>query len=424
MMRDLFRDKDFLRLFFANMLSSCGQGMTAIGIPWALTKQFGGATESGSLMALSAVVAFCLSLYFGVLIDRHKRKTLLQVENITGFTLQCGLAIAAFYFTSSAIPLYVSYLITIVIFHWHYPVLYALSQESFSREHYAHISGLLEIIGQTASIVAGLLAGALLEYTAHGIAIVLLLDGLTYLFSFVILLPYTYNATVGVNPPDAVSHISENFSEKFFKVSRDLRSAILYLRTQPRLFTFGMSLYTPFLILLVVDLINPVFVQKTLLETASVFTIMEAVYAFGALCAGLFVRRVASMMGDKLTYISAFALFVFGLLLNASLISFWSGLVMMLFVGWGNAGCRVSRLAVFMQIVPPEFQGRVSTLINTTALPLRTGLILGFTYLLGFITPAAAYSLCAVIIVTAFAGFWYSHRAYIDLHLRESLVES
>jgi MFS family permease len=406
-MLDLFSDKQFRRLFFANLLSSCGQGMTIIGIPWYLTRRFGGATEVGVLMVVSAMVAFFLSLYFGLLVDRYPRKLLLQSENIVGFVLQSSLGAIGLFIAVETWQVYVSYLMTIVLFQLHYPALYALTQESFDRKHYAHLSGLLEILGQSASVIAGAVAGQLLE-NPNGVALVLILDGLTYAAAFVILFPYRYRIVVGMQIVEV--------ERALFKIRREFSETIMYFKSVPCLFTFGVSLFTAFIVLLVIDLINPIFVSQSLRETAWVYTSMESIYAVGALAAGLFARRAASAFGDKVIYISAFVLFFVVLVLNAIFPSLWMALFMMLGVGWSNAALRVSRLTVFLQIVPIAFQGRVSSFINSFGIVLRTIMLSIFTVLLTVILPETAYLWASAIIMVAFIGFWYSHKSYIDLH--------
>jgi hypothetical protein len=208
--------------------------------------------------------------------------------------------------------------------------------------------------------------------------------------------------------------------ESIEKIKREFSESIAYLKIKPRLFTFGLSLYMPFVCLIVVDLINPVFVQKTLKQGAEIFATIETLYSFGALLAGLFARRVAMQLGDKAIYVSAFALYFIGLLLNVSFAIAFTGSVMMFFMGWSNATCRVSRVALFMHIVPTEFQGRVSTMLNSTSMLIRVGLMVVTTSILGIASPQVAYFFIAMVIAISFVAFWWSHHHYLDVYQPKS----
>jgi hypothetical protein len=57
-MSEVFGNRNFRKLFFGNLFSSCGQGMTMIGIAWYLVQTTGTAKLLGS-RALRRVDADC-----------------------------------------------------------------------------------------------------------------------------------------------------------------------------------------------------------------------------------------------------------------------------------------------------------------------------------------------------------------------------
>jgi len=93
-MREVFFDRDFQKLFLANLFSGFGQGMTMIGISWYLVTETGSAKQLGTTMFVSAVLMFLLGPYVGTLIDRFPRKMILLVENASDLPscspLPCG----------------------------------------------------------------------------------------------------------------------------------------------------------------------------------------------------------------------------------------------------------------------------------------------------------------------------------------------
>lgn len=73
-MKEVLFDRNFQKLFWANLFSGFGQGMTMIGISWYLVTETGSAKQLGTTMFVSAALMFLLGPYFGTLIDRFPAK--------------------------------------------------------------------------------------------------------------------------------------------------------------------------------------------------------------------------------------------------------------------------------------------------------------------------------------------------------------
>ena len=55
-MKEVFFDRNVQKLFFANLFSGFGQGMTMIGISWHLVTETGSAKPLGTTMFVSAIL--------------------------------------------------------------------------------------------------------------------------------------------------------------------------------------------------------------------------------------------------------------------------------------------------------------------------------------------------------------------------------
>lgn len=192
-MKEVFASVSFRKLFFSNLFSGFGQGMTMIGIAWYLVEATGSAQLLGSTMFVSAVLMFFIGPYIGTLIDRFSRKTMLLVENVIGFAVLGSLAVWGFFGGYAEWMLIAIYLVTTFMYQIHYPAQSALVQEQFEPRHYNDINSLLEIEGQTASVLSGGVAGILLN--SYGLHVVLVVNALTYLFAFALLstMKYTFS---------------------------------------------------------------------------------------------------------------------------------------------------------------------------------------------------------------------------------------
>jgi MFS family permease len=177
------------------------KGMTMIGISWYLVTETGSAKQLGTTMFVSAILMFLLGPYVGTLIDRFSRKTILLVENAVGFVILLALALWGFYAPYREWMLIALFIVTTLIFQVHYPTQSALVQENFEERHYQSINSLLEIEGQTASVLAGGAAGLVLRW--YGLPVVLLFDALTYLFALLLISRMEYVFTLE-------KHVREN----------------------------------------------------------------------------------------------------------------------------------------------------------------------------------------------------------------------
>jgi len=193
-MKEVFAHAEFRKLFFSNLFSGFGQGMTMIGIAWYLVETTGSAQLLGSTMFTSAVLMFFIGPYIGTLIDRFSRKKMLLIENLIGFAVLGSLAAWGFWGPYAEWMLIAIYLVTTFIYQIHYPAQSALVQEGFEARHYDSINSLLEIEGQTASVLAGGVTGVLLN--SYGLHIVILFNALTYLFAFGLLSTMKYTFTL------------------------------------------------------------------------------------------------------------------------------------------------------------------------------------------------------------------------------------
>src|SRR6185295_7236008 len=75
----------------------------------------------------------------------------------------------------------------------HYTAKFAFVQQIFDRSQYQSLTGLMEVQGQTAMMVAGGLGGWLVEHVP--LWTILLFDAATYLTSFLLLRTIPYVAT-------------------------------------------------------------------------------------------------------------------------------------------------------------------------------------------------------------------------------------
>lgn len=362
-MKEVFAHPEFRKLFFSNLFSGFGQGMTMIGIAWYLVETTGSAQLLGSTMFTSAVLMFFIGPYIGTLIDRFSRKKMLLIENVIGFTVLGALGVWGFFGAYAEWMLIAIYLVTTFMYQIHYPAQSALVQEGFEPRHYNSINSLLEIEGQTASVLAGGIAGLLLN--SYGLHIVILFNALTYLFAFGLLstMKYTFTLEGEAKANRGVTWLGQ------------LGQSWRYIRERRGFLIFGISALMPFIAIMASNLLKPVYVSQTLKADVSIFSFGEMAYAIGAVAAGVLVSVVVAKFGQLSSMVGSTLLFAVVIVAMVALPYGWALVASYMVYGWCNASVRLIRQSLYMTVVPKHLMGRVMSFFNSVGMMMRLVLI-------------------------------------------------
>ncbi|MDR7315238.1 MFS transporter [Brevibacillus nitrificans] len=411
-MKEVFANVDFRKLFFSNLFSGFGQGMTMIGIAWYLVEKTGSAQLLGSTMFTSAVLMFFIGPYIGTLIDRFSRKKMLLVENLIGFSVLGALAIWGFFGSYVEWMLIAIYLVTTFMYQIHYPAQSALVQEGFEPRHYNSINSLLEIEGQTASVLAGGVAGFLLN--SYGLHIVILFNALTYLFAFGLLstMKYTFTLEGEAKANQGVNWLGQ------------LGQSWRYIREKRGFMVFGISAMMPFIAIMASNLLKPVYVSQTLKADVSIFSLGEMAYAIGAVAAGILVSLFVAKMGQLSAIVGNTLLFAIVIVAMVSLPYGWALVASYMVYGWCNASVRLIRQSLYMTIVPKHFMGRVMSFFNSVGMMMRLVLIGGFTTMIDYTGAGAGYLVLAGLLLLAAVGIAITMRSMLAEASTQAAVAS
>ncbi|KNB71780.1 MFS transporter [Brevibacillus reuszeri] len=391
-MREVFAHVQFRKLFFSNLFSGFGQGMTMIGIAWYLVETTGSAQLLGSTMFTSAVLMFFIGPYLGTLIDRFSRKKMLLIENMIGFTVLCLLAIWGFFGDYAEWMLIVIYLVTTFMYQIHYPAQSALVQETFAPKHYNDINSLLEIEGQTATVLAGGVSGILLSN--YGLHVVILFNAFTYLFAFCLLstMKYTFTLEREAKLNQGVSWIGQ------------LVQSWRYIQEKKGFLIFGISALMPFIAVMASNLLKPVYVSQTLKADVSTFSLGEMAYALGAVSAGILISLVVRRMGQLSAMIGNTLLFAIVIIAMVALPYGWALITAYMVYGWCNSSVRLIRQSLYMKVVPKQFMGRVMSFFNSIGMMMRLILIGLFTVMIDYTGAGMGYLVLAGLLLLAAWG--------------------
>jgi len=390
-MKALLRDTRVQRLLLANITGSVGSGVTIIAVPWLLVHRANGDQLYGYATLGTTLLMFLFMPYYGAWLDRHSRKTILLAGEMFGFLATLSMALVAL--ASGRVEtwqLMASYFFGMLYYTLHYPAKYAFLQQIIDRQHYQSLTGLMEVQGQAASMLAGGLAGLMIDRVP--LWLILLIDSGTYLFSFAVqfTLPYEPTHLKNAPPPlDAWSAMAEGWR---------------WLHERARLSLFFGCTLVPFILVMVSNYLFPVYVADVLHASAAVFGNGEIVFAIGALLAGVFIPKLASsrgagqvITGTMVVCLVAVALLVAG----RTAVAYYVALALL---GLGNAGVRVARNSVMLHVVPNKVMGRVGMFFSAADRLLRTVLTFACTLLVAHAGAAPGFVLLGVVLLAAFGG--------------------
>lgn len=364
-------------LLGSNAVAEFAHGILMLAIPWYFADTLGRPDLFGWLFAAVTLATLFWSLYAGTLIDRFSRKAVL-----IGLNSFAGVFIGAIaYYASSLgrIPiawLCLGFTITVFNFNIHYPCLYAFAQEISDKGHYAPTNALIEIQGQATRMGASAVAALLLagtgesgpflrsilpfSFEAWTLPELFALDAFAYGITLLFLLPIRYR------------RVEERLIDRG-TVKERLDTGIHFLRGNPLLFLFGNSSYMIFLFVLVqAYFLMPVYIRTHLGMNADVYGIGEALFALGAITAGIYVRRLMKQVPSVAAIIGAMLLSGVVFLGCVWTRSFWIFMAFNLLLGMSNSATRVMRITYLFERVPNGVIGRTNSVFQAINILLRT----------------------------------------------------
>lgn len=391
-MNALLRDPRAQRLLTANLTSSVGSGITIIAVPWLLVNRPGGSQIFGWATALTTLAIFLFAPYYGAWVDRHSRKTMLLLGEVFGATATLSMALSGLLLGGfTTWQLVAVYFCGMFYYTLHYPAKFAFVQQIFPREHYQSLTSMMEIQGQTASMLAGGIASLLLERV--DLSTILLVDAGTYAVSYWLqsTIPYEPTHQSGRDPaaptPGAWSAVGEAWT---------------WLRGRPALSAFLLCSFAPFLGIMVGNYLFPIYVSHTLHASPGVYGRGEMIFAIGALTAGFAVPHLTARFNHARTTVALAAVFLVALALLVTWPRILPYYFALFLLGLGNAGVRVARNVIVLESVPNALMGRVHVFFLVFERSLRTLLILLMTVLVDVKGAPFCFGLLLLVNLAAF----------------------
>jgi MFS family permease len=393
-------DSRFIYIILANIFSSIGSGITSLTISWLIVQQPDGAQVYGYTFIGVTLTSFFLSPYIGSIIDKYPRKNFLLFSQIWGFSFVLALAFIAHSQDSLTIwQLVILQVVGSLYWNFVFPGIFAFVHEIFQPDQYQKLNSVLEVQNQVASMLSAGIAGLIMTHI-H-VSTILFIDAMTYLIGFFLFLAIPYTKQNQKNRNQKV-HYLESMKEGF-----------IYLRKMPWISLFFICTLSPFIVIMIGNYLDPIHVLHTLKANPSALGTASALYAIGAIFSGIFITKWMKKRGSHTTILCTVIISLFSTLciaLSPHLSLFY---LAALGKGIGNAGTRICRNTMMMEMVPNHIIGRIRSCIDGVGLGIRVMSVSIFTTLMGTIGTRGSYFTLSIFLL--FSGIIiYLSKSAID----------
>ncbi len=358
--------KRYIIFWLSQALSQFGSSMTSFALVlWVYTQK--GTAMTVSLMTFFNYIPYIIvSLFAGTFVDNHSKKKIMLVSD----TIAAICSIAMFFLSiGSRLQIWNIYLVNFIIGFMNAfqgPASAVAIGKVVPKEKLEQVSGMNSFSGNLVAVLSPIFAASLFAW--GGLKLVLIIDLMTFLFAFLVLL--------------FVLKIPEDIAKKVEKKSAftGCKEGFQYLKQNNGIFIvmITMALLNFFSRLTYENILSPMILARSANDSVTL-GIVNAVMGIGGIVGGIIVSTgKVKANSAKMIYISAFVSFLLGDIMMGigRNVIVWSiaGLAASLPIPFINAG----QMVILYQNIPEEIQGRlfaVRNAIQFSSIPF--GILLG-----------------------------------------------
>ncbi len=358
--------KRYIVFWLSQALSQFGSSMTSFAlILWAYTQK--GTAMTVSLMTFFNYIPYVIvSLFAGTFVDNHSKKNIMLVSD--SIAASCSVAML-FLSIGGKLQIWIIYLVNFVIGFMNAfqgPASAVAIGKVVPKEKLEQVSGMNSFSGNLVAVLSPVFAASFFAW--GGLNLILVIDLMTFLFAFLVLL--------------FVLKIPEDISQKAKRKSifTGCNEGFQYLKQNSGIFIviITMALLNFFSRLTYENILSPMILSRSANDSVTL-GIVNAVMGIGGIVGGIIVSiGKVNASSAKMIYISAFVSFLLGDIMMGigRNVIVWSiaGLAASLPIPFINAG----QMVILYRNIPEEIQGRIFAVRNAiqfSSIPL--GILLG-----------------------------------------------
>lgn len=316
----------FLLLWWGELISAIGSGLTSFGLGVYVFRQTGSAAAMALVTLFAFVPALLLSAPAGVLADRYDRRLLMVLGDGLSATGLLWILLCMMDGEATLWQICVGVTISSVFSSLLEPAYKATVTDLLTPEQYTKASGFVGIAGSAKYLISPLLAGFLLA--AWDIRLLLVLDICTFFLTVVVILVVKRElVSKKVKRPTSFLH---EFTHGWCAISKNKGVLILVIMSSVATFFVGFiqTLFTPLLLafrdsttLGIVETISALgmLVSSVMIGSISIKKGHVKILSVSLFCAGIFMAMVGLRENIMLICISGFLFFLMLPFVNTSI---------------------------------------------------------------------------------------------------------
>ncbi len=338
-------NRDFLLLWLGLLFMMGGVQMQMIARSYLVYEMTGSARILGLVSAAGGLPMLALALFGGVVADRFERRSLIQVGQVTLAVIALSVGTSIAIGTISWVQLMVAAILQGIVWPFVVPARQALIPQLVGREKLSNAVALqgagMSVTTLTAPAVAGVL------YAAIGP------EGVYYVITAIALI--ALGLTALISKPARGERSSKA------RMLGDIRAGLSYVWSNKLVTVLMVVALATIVLAMPIRFLLPVFVTEIYHRESEAFGLLMSAVGVGSLAGSLFVASLGKWRRGLLLILGSFASGV-ALLLVALVPLYFAAVGFMVLLGLGEAARRTLNLALVMERVDDEYQGRVMSL--------------------------------------------------------------
>ncbi len=349
----------FFTIWSGQAVSLLGSQLVQFALIWWLTQKTGSATVLATASLVALLPQVLLGPLTGALVDRWNRRLVMLVADSGIALVTLGLAIIFWRGDVQIWHIYLMMFLRSVGGGFHWPAMQASTSLMVPKEHLSRIQGLNQMLNGAMNIgsapLGALLLGILPMQGILAIDVVTALVAITPLFFIPI--PQPKRSLPAEAPQGKTS------------VWQDMLAGFRYVWSWPGLLLIALMATLINFLLAPAGSLQPILITKHFGGQAMELAWMESAWGIGVVAGGLtlsawggFRRRVLTSLAGLLILGAGMA--GIGLVPTSG---YWIAVLLVFFVGLSLPIVNGPLMAVMQAVTAPEMQGRVFTLVSSTA---------------------------------------------------------
>ena len=398
----LLKEKGYMRVLVANVISDFGNSMDNIAFSWMVYEITNNATWIAIIFGASMLPMIFLQPIFGVLVERVSKKRIILLADFLGMLIMFTTATLYIMGLLNPVMLLVITLINASIESLRIPAGVAMVPKILSKENYTTGTALSRSACQISSLIGLSATGLILG--VFGIQAALIIDGITFLISFLIISTIKYK--------EKIIEVTVKNKMNIQRFIIELKEGFIYLLNNPSLSSVCSWGVVINFIGIPLSTYIALFIGDYLHLSVEVYSLISICFTVGMLLGSLLSPWIMQKIKEKkLFLLSGITVGVYYLVLYATTLLNIKWLAVLILVVatiiQSIIGSATSVLVSvkFMECVDEDYMARAASIFNssvTMASPIATIVLTFLSLIIGIDLIFVLFGIIAIIYAIVF----------------------